>query len=40
MGKAVNRNQEKLIDDLNNALLHNSKNTMVMAKHSMEDLAK
>ena len=40
MGKAVNRNQEKLIDDLNNALLHNSKNTMAMAKRSMEDLAK
>ena len=40
MGRSVNREQEKLIDDLNNALLHNSKNTMIMAKRSMEELAR
>jgi len=32
MGKSINKDTQKLIKDLNNAMINNSKNKMTMAK--------
>lgn len=40
MGRSVNKEQKKLISDLNNAMLENSKNTIEAAKKRYEDLVK
>lgn len=38
MGRSVNQEQRKLIEDLNNAMLDNQKNTVASAKQRYEDL--